>query len=153
MDLKLIDATDDATTFDFEVIDPKTQKTLMFLTLAGPTHEASVALDRKRERKLSSNIKRSRDAQKAINSQWTDALDDDDLALERQIEFLMARTIDWPGMESDGKPAAFDKTLMEKWYRSKRWLRDMVIAELGRAENFIGSSQSKSLPTASTSSN
>ncbi len=144
MDLKLIDATEDAATFDFEVINPKDQQTLMTLTLAGPTHAGRLALARKYERKLSSNIKRSQDARRALTSTMTEALDDEDLRLERQIEELMASTLDWSGLTSGGSPVPYDKPQMEKWYRAKRWLRDLVTAELSRSENFIGSSQSKS---------
>src|SRR5216684_218643 len=75
MDLKLIEATEDAATFDYEVINPKNQQTLMTLTLAGPTHAARVALNRKYERKLSGNIKRSQDARRAITAVMTEALD------------------------------------------------------------------------------
>ncbi len=144
MDLKLIEATEDAATFDYEVINPKNQQTLMTLTLAGPTHAARVALNRKYERKLSGNIKRSQDARRAITAVMTEALDDEDLKFERQIEELMASTLDWSGIESGGQPAPYDKAQMEKWYQTKRWLRDLVFAEINRPENFIGSSQSKS---------
>lgn len=142
-DLKAVDATEDAPTFVFEVINPKDQTTLMFLTLAGPTHDARVALTRKYERKLSGTIKRSQDARRALMSTMTEALDDDDLKLERQMEELMASTLDWSGLESGGQAAPYDKAQMEKWYRAKRWLRDLVTAELNRSENFIGSSQTK----------
>lgn len=141
MDLKQIDQTEDAQAFEFEVINPKDQQTLMSLTLAGPTHPARLALKRKYERKLSGNIKRSNDVRRALSNTMTEALDDDDLKLERQIEELMASTLDWSGLESAGQSAPYDKAMMERWYRAKLWLRELVSTELNRSENFIGSSQ------------
>jgi hypothetical protein len=141
MDLNLVEKIEDADSFEFEVINPKDQQPLMWLTLAGPTHPARIALARKYEKKLSGNIKRAKDVQRALSASITERLDDEDLKLEQQIEELILSTLGWSGLEVEGKPAPYDKAVMEKWYRAKRWLRDMATAELNRSENFIGSSQ------------
>jgi hypothetical protein len=141
MDLNQVEKVEDADSFDFEVINPKDRQTLMFLTLAGPTNPARLAVARKYDRKLSNTIKRSQDLKRALTSTFTDALDDEDVQVDRQVELLMASTLGWSGLTTGGNPAPFDKDVMEKWYRAKRWLRDMVTAELNRSENFIGSSQ------------
>lgn len=130
----------DADTFDFPLCNPQTNAPLLTLVLAGPTHPNMQALKREGERKLSINLKRSRDFQKAVTTSITEVLDDDFVATEREIQRLMAGTLDWKGVEADGKPAPFDRKLVEDWYRKKLWLRNAVSAELMRAENFMKSS-------------
>lgn len=140
MDISLLESIVDADSFDYTLLNPETNAPLLTLVLAGPTHPNMQELKRQGERKLSHTLKRSRDFQKAVTTSITEVLDDDDVALEREIERLMAATLGWKGVEVDGQPAPFDRKLVEQWYRKKQWLRNAVGAELMRAENFTKSS-------------
>jgi hypothetical protein len=141
--LSKLQAVEDADTCEFTVRDPATNAPLMALVLAGPTHPNMLALKKRSDRNLSASVKRSRDFGKAVTSTVTELLDDEDVALAREMERQMAGTLGWKdpnGGDAEGPP--FDGKLMETMYRKKKWLRDVVNAELARVENFTRSSVS-----------
>lgn len=140
MEMKQIDAIEDADAFWANVVDPSTEKLIMRLLLAGPAHPHTRALKRKEERKLSHAVERAGDLQRAYKQRVLANLRDEDAALEEMIAALMARTLDWDGVLADGVVAPFDAKIMEGWYRGKEWIRDQVTQEFGRRENFTKSS-------------
>lgn len=144
MDLSKLDAIIDADSFDFPLLNPETNAPLMTLVLAGPTHPNMLAFKRANEKRLSQATKRSRDINKALTSVFTETLDDDEVGLAREMERLTLATLDWRGVENNGQSMPFDKATMEKLYRAKTWLRNVVGAELNRSENFTKSSASNS---------
>lgn len=140
--LAKLQAVEDADSFDFTLRDPSTNAPLMVLVLAGPTHPNMVALKKKADRNLSSTLKRNRDFGKAMTSTITEVLDDEDVALAKEMERLLAGTLGWKPVDGATGASPYDARTMETLYRAKRWLRDVVSAELLRAENFTKSSAS-----------
>jgi hypothetical protein len=140
--LSKVQAVEDADTCEFTVRDPATNSALMTLVLAGPTHPNMLALKRKSDRNLSASVKRSRDFGKAVTSTVTEMLDDEVAALAKEMERLTAGTLGWKDPEGSDDGPPFDAKLMESMYRAKKWLRDVVGAELSRVENFTKSSAS-----------
>lgn len=142
--LSKLQSVEDADSYDFIVRDPSTNSPLMALVLAGPTHPNMIAHKKRQDRNLSQLVKRNRDIGKAITTSVTEGLDDEDVALAREMDRLTAATLGWKDVGDDGMPkptdTVFDAKLMEQMYRAKLWLRNLVSSELNRTENFTKNS-------------
>ena len=139
--LSKVQAVEDADTYDFVVRNPETNAPLMVLELAGPTHPNMLAVKKRQDKQLSAVVKRSRDFGKALTTTLTEVLDDEQVALQKEMDRLMAGTLGWKD-PAGGDAPEFDAKRMEALYRAKQWLRNAVSAELARAENFTKSSAS-----------
>lgn len=139
--LTKLQAVEDADSYDYLVRNPETNAPLMILILAGPTHPNMLQFKKKQDRSLSQSVKRNRDFGKAITATVTEALDDEDVALAKEMERLTAGTLGWKDPDGGDSPP-FDAKLMDVMYRAKLWLRNMIGTELSRSENFTRSSAS-----------
>lgn len=144
--LSKIDAIEDADTAPYVVRHPATNKPVIGLILAGPTHPNMLAYQKKQDRKLSAETKRARDFNKGVTSVVTASLDDADVKLAQDIERLNAATVGWFDVNELGEAIdtdrPFDPKVVDAWYRAKRWLRDAVSTAITHSENFTKSSAS-----------
>jgi hypothetical protein len=147
--LTKLDSVETIDQADFTVQHPQTNDPLMILVLAGPTHPNTRALAKKHEGNLAQALARARDPQKVFKNQYAQMLDPED-RLEREIEALVARTLDWKAADGSKADTPFDKSLMESIYRKrggaddKEWLCKQVLQALGADDLFTRSSQTKS---------
>ena len=56
------------------------------------------------------------------------------------VEFLASLTLDWEGMQEDGKDVPFNEENAIRMYKTHQWLREQVDAFAAKRGNFIKTS-------------
>lgn len=143
--LKKLENIVDTDSFDFTVRNPADNVPLMILVLAGPAHPNAQAWKRRSERGITASVKRARDLNSGLTNFAVEGLEDDEVGLVRVMDRLMSCTLGWKALPNDPDPAPpYDAKEMRENYQGKEWLRNLVMVELGRAENLTKSLASSS---------
>ena len=136
MDIAKINEVRDLESAECEVVDGNGER-LFSLTIAGPTHARTRQHTESEGRGLAHASKKLGGFQKAIDARTETFLTDSDIAVEKTVRTLMARTLDWKDVTDKGEPIPYDPKQMEAWYVQHAWLRDQVNAFIGDPRNFL----------------
>lgn len=117
-------------TYEHQLTTPGGDKLDVVFTLAGPSHPAREAYDRKEQRR----------SLREFNKAGKARLPDDPEELEEKaIDRLVAYTLGWRDLELDGSPLQFSADNARTLYQDPRfrWLRDDVAGAVSSLENFM----------------
>lgn len=143
MDLKDFEQQDIA---EYVLETPAGDRLDVVFQLAGPSHPARVAFDRKGTARSLREFNRRGKAQLP---------DDPDALFEQQTDRLVAFTLGWSNLQIDGKAVPFSENAARDLYENRRfgWVRTAVAGALDDIGNFMRGSSRTSSSTSSTSVN
>lgn len=150
MDIAKIGEVRDLESAVCQIVDGRGEY-LFSLVIAGPTHPNTRQHAESEGRSLAHQGKRMGSMQKAMDARTETFLTDTDIATQKNVRTLMARTLDWIDVTDADKPIPFDPKQMQAWYEGLRWLRDQVNEFMGESRNFQMTSSTNSPTTPSTS--
>lgn len=104
----------------------------VYFQLAGPEHPV--------RQKLA--LQYSRDLRRKVQKAGKLVLDDPEDEREQELDFLVAATLGWKGLEVDGAAIDYSTSAARSLYQDSRfaWVRRQVRKALDDVEVFIGSS-------------